>query len=194
MPSTFGSDLIARCIGSGSTRAGRELRSAHRPARRASAAGRATADSTLPRTTRRVRRRPGRGCRTPRRRARPVRRRDNRSRTRRRRRPRGRPSVSCHGHARVYFPPAICGALTKRLVAPGLLHDRHEPRVEEAELEEHQERHGAVDVVRERVDHRAREVEPERQLDERLHGHRLVILLVLPVVLRRARCRTSACA
>ncbi len=52
----------------------------------------------------------------------------------------------------------------------------------------------AVDLVGQRVEHRRREVQAERELDERLHGDRLVVLLADPLVggafdavLRRAR-------
>src|SRR5690349_17589231 len=90
--------------------------------------------------------------------------------------------------------------LTRRLraerhvVAAELLHDRQEAGVEEADLEQHQERQRAVDAVGEGVEHRHREVEAEAQLDQRLRQLDLVVLLALPVVrlaldavLRRAR-------
>src|ERR1051325_6409335 len=63
-----------------------------------------------------------------------------------------------------------------------LLHERHETGVEEADLEEHQERQRAVDLIGERVEHRRREVQPEPELDERLDRDRLVILLADPLV------------
>src|SRR5262245_49259689 len=67
--------------------------------------------------------------------------------------------------------------LFDRIVAGVLLDDRQQPRVEEADLEEHEERHGAEDAVGERVEHRGREVEAERQLDDRLHDEVLPVLL-----------------
>src|SRR5262245_45771719 len=63
-----------------------------------------------------------------------------------------------------------------------LLHDRHETGVEESDLEEHQERQRAVDLVRERIEHRGREVQAQRELDQRLNGDGLVILLADPLV------------
>src|SRR5260221_5678437 len=75
-----------------------------------------------------------------------------------------------------------------------LLRDRQQAGVEEADLEEDEERQSAVDPVGERVEHRGREVETERQLDERLHGDRLTVFLADPlvpvaldVIFRRAR-------
>src|ERR1043165_7937297 len=50
-----------------------------------------------------------------------------------------------------------------------LLDDRQQPCVEEPDLEEHQERDGAEDAVGLRVEHGGREVEAERELDDRLH-------------------------
>src|SRR5215510_13721421 len=76
--------------------------------------------------------------------------------------------------------------LTRRLraqrhvVAAELLDDREQAGVEEADLEEHEERQRAVDAVGQRVEHRDREVEPEAQLDQRLRQLDLVILLALP--------------
>src|SRR5438874_12180610 len=50
-----------------------------------------------------------------------------------------------------------------------LLDDRQQARVKEADLEQDEERQRAVDLVGERVEDGEREVEPERELDERLH-------------------------
>src|SRR5205823_10848019 len=79
-------------------------------------------------------------------------------------------------------------------VARVLLDDRKQPGVEEADLEQYEERQRAVDLIRERVEHRPREVEAERELDERLNRDRLTVLLAHPLVgvgldavLRRAR-------
>src|SRR4051794_7332679 len=53
---------------------------------------------------------------------------------------------------------------------PGiLLHDRQQARVEEPDLEQHEERDGRVDAVGQRVEDGPREVQPERELDQRLH-------------------------
>src|SRR5437870_58395 len=65
-----------------------------------------------------------------------------------------------------------------------LLHERDETRVEEADLEEHEERQRAVNLVRERVENRRREVQAERELDERLDGDRRVVLLADPLIAR----------
>ena len=73
---------------------GRQLRLQVAELGAASAAGRATAGSRPLRTTRRARRRPDRGCRSPDRPGRRDRRRGSRSPTRRRRRLRGRPWAS----------------------------------------------------------------------------------------------------
>ena len=67
-------------------------------------------------------------------------------------------------------------------IASVLLHDRQEAGVEEADLEQHQKRHRPVDAVRQRVEHRGREIQAEGQLDERLHGDRLAIVLSNPLV------------
>src|SRR5689334_25189004 len=58
-----------------------------------------------------------------------------------------------------------------------LLEERQQTGVEEPDLEQHQERHGAVDAVAQRVEQRRREIEPERDFDHRLHRHRLAVLL-----------------
>src|SRR5215203_2770831 len=63
-----------------------------------------------------------------------------------------------------------------------LLQQRQHAGVEEADLEQHQERHGAVDAVGERVEHGGGEVQAQRQLDDRLDADRLVILLADPFV------------
>src|SRR5207249_4564653 len=56
-------------------------------------------------------------------------------------------------------------------VGPGvLLHDRQQTGVQEPDLEEHEERDGRVNAVRERVEHGPREIEAERELHHRLHG------------------------
>src|SRR5712691_6500030 len=52
-----------------------------------------------------------------------------------------------------------------------LLNDGEQSGIEEADLEEDEERQRAVDLVRERVEHGRCEVEPEAKLDERLHGY-----------------------
>src|SRR5437762_1952505 len=65
-----------------------------------------------------------------------------------------------------------------------LLHERDETGVEEADLEEHEERQRTVNLVRERVEHRRREVQAERELDERLNRDRGVVLLADPFVAR----------
>src|SRR5688500_18839802 len=78
--------------------------------------------------------------------------------------------------------------LTRRLraqrhvVAAELLHDREQTGVEEADLEQHQERQRAVDAVGQRVEDGDREVEAEAALDQRLRQLDLVVLLALPVV------------
>src|SRR5262245_60501460 len=54
------------------------------------------------------------------------------------------------------------------IVTAELLDDREQPSVEEADLEQHQERQRAVDAVRQRVEDRDREVEAEPQFDQRL--------------------------
>src|SRR5215218_3388609 len=78
--------------------------------------------------------------------------------------------------------------LTRRLraqrhvVAAELLDDRQQARVEETDLEQHQERQRAVDAVGQRVEHRDGEVEAEHALDQRLRQLDLVVLLALPVV------------
>src|SRR5687767_10726399 len=59
-----------------------------------------------------------------------------------------------------------------------LLHQRQQPGVEEANLKQHQERHRAVDALAQGVEQRGREVEAERELDHRLHRHRLAVLLL----------------
>ena len=79
-------------------------------------------------------------------------------------------------------------------VAGELLNDGEKAGVEEADLEEHQERQRAVDAVGQRVEDRGGEVEPEAQLDERLDGDRLPIPLASPTRRRRLRCGTSASA
>src|SRR5215831_15771698 len=66
-------------------------------------------------------------------------------------------------------------------VARELLQDREQARVEEADLEEHQERQRAVDLVDQRVVDGGGEVEAERQLDHRLHAHLLLVLLAGPL-------------
>src|SRR5688572_6278735 len=58
-----------------------------------------------------------------------------------------------------------------------LLNDREQPHVEEADLEQDQERQRAVDAVGERVEDRGGEVEPQTELDHRLHDEALTILL-----------------
>src|SRR5688572_1954501 len=58
-----------------------------------------------------------------------------------------------------------------------LLDDRQQPGVEEANLEQHEERQRAVDAVAERIEHRGREVQAQRQLDHRLHGEVLTVSL-----------------
>src|ERR1700674_2727514 len=58
-----------------------------------------------------------------------------------------------------------------------LLDDRDEPRIEEPDLEQHEEWHRPVNLVGERVEDRRGEVESQRQLDERLYGHRLPVSL-----------------
>ncbi len=118
--------------GLGRAPGGRELRLQVARARRGSAAGRATAGSRPPRTTRPVRHRRGRGCRSPDTPARRARRRGSRSPSRRRRRLPGRPWVSRQvvisvteeqlrargGAVACYLPPALCGALTSRSSPP----------------------------------------------------------------------------
>src|SRR4029453_4874542 len=69
--------------------------------------------------------------------------------------------------------------LDEDIVAANLLEQRHQAGVEKAELEEHEEGHGPVDLMRERVEHRAREIDAQPDLDERLNRHRLVVALVL---------------
>src|SRR5712691_4261811 len=75
-----------------------------------------------------------------------------------------------------------------------LLHDRDEAGVEEADLKKHEEGERAVNLVRQRVKDRGREVQTKRELDERLDGDGLMILLADPfvrgafdAVFRRAR-------
>src|ERR1043166_4489754 len=63
-----------------------------------------------------------------------------------------------------------------------LLHDRDEAGIEESDLEEHEERQRAVDLIRERVEDRRREIQAERELDERLDRHRLGITLPDPII------------
>src|SRR5688500_544579 len=81
-------------------------------------------------------------------------------------------------------PPLLTRGLRaqRHVVAAELLHDRKQARVEEADLEQHEERQRAVDAVGQRVEHRDGEVEAERALDQRLGELDLVILLALPVV------------
>src|SRR3954467_5602006 len=81
-------------------------------------------------------------------------------------------------------PPLLTRRLRaqRHVVAAELLDDREEARVEEADLEEHQERQRAVDAVGQRVEHREGEVEAESALDQRLGEVDLVVLLALPVV------------
>src|SRR6187549_1547411 len=67
-------------------------------------------------------------------------------------------------------------------VAGELLHDRKEAGVEEADLEEHEERQCSIDAVGKRVEDRGCEVEPETRLDERLHRDRLPIPFGRPLV------------
>src|SRR5262245_60753162 len=67
-------------------------------------------------------------------------------------------------------------------VAGVLLNDRDETGVEESDLEEHQERERAVDLVGERIENRGGEIQAERELDERLNRDRLVVLLADPFV------------
>src|SRR5215475_13537264 len=62
-------------------------------------------------------------------------------------------------------------------IARVLLNDREQPRVEEPDLEEDEERQRTVNLVGGGVEHRRREVQAERQFDERLHGDRLTVLL-----------------
>src|SRR3954468_24846917 len=68
------------------------------------------------------------------------------------------------------------------LVTRELLQDRQQPRVEEADLEQHQEGQRAVDLVDQRVEHRGGEIEAEAQLDQRLHADLLLVLLAGPLV------------
>src|SRR5215472_5376071 len=63
-----------------------------------------------------------------------------------------------------------------------LLNDRDQACVKEPDLEEHQKRQRAVDLVRERVENRGGEVQTERELYERLDRYRLVVLLSDPLV------------
>src|SRR5687767_9927953 len=72
--------------------------------------------------------------------------------------------------------------LQHHVLARELLDDRQQPRVEEADLEQDEERHRAVDPVGERVEHRGREVETERDFDHRLHDEALAVLLADPFV------------
>src|SRR5262249_30461826 len=176
---------------------------AGRRAPRGSAAVRATAGSTSLRTSPPSR---GGGCRSRSGQARRDSRRDSRSTRSRRRRLRGRLSVLLLLPPRsdsmpIPRPDALCPLLClfrnlrrQLLVARELLEDREQARVEEPDLEEHQERQRAVDLVDERVEHRRAEIDAERQLDERLHADLLLVLLAGPLVavaldavLRRAR-------
>src|SRR5450759_5902917 len=69
--------------------------------------------------------------------------------------------------------PGLLRNLGRHLfVTRELLKDREEPRVEEPDLEQHEERHRAVDLVDEGVEHRAGEIQAQGQLDERLHADR----------------------
>ena len=194
---------------SGSARAGAPAATADRRARRASAAGDATAGSRLPRTSRAGR---DRGCRSRSTRARRDRRRDSRSPTRSRRYLRARPWASARRSSWIEITSGLderssratsrwptCVFSTTGSPAYCWTIDS-EAGVEEADLEQHQKRHRPVDLVRQRVEHRRGEIEAERQLDQRLHGHRLAVLLADPLVrvafdavLRRARELASPC-
>src|SRR6188768_1008742 len=81
-------------------------------------------------------------------------------------------------------PPLLTRRLRaqRHVVAAELLEDREEARVEEADLEEHQERQRTVNLVGQRVEDRRREVEAERDLDDRLNSDRQVILLAGPFI------------
>ena len=63
-----------------------------------------------------------------------------------------------------------------------LLEQREHAGVEEAHLEQHQERNGPVDPVGERVEQRGGEIQTKRELDQRLNGNRLPIFLANPIV------------
>jgi hypothetical protein len=63
-----------------------------------------------------------------------------------------------------------------------LLDDGQQARVEEAHLEQDQERQRAVDPVRQRVEDRECEVQAENQLDDRLDDVRLPVALADPLV------------
>src|SRR4029453_3641841 len=78
-------------------------------------------------------------------------------------------------------PPLLTRGLRaqRHVVAAELLDDREEARVEEADLEQHEERQRAVDPVGQRVEHGDGEVETEAELDERLRQLDLVVLLAL---------------
>src|SRR4029450_8491498 len=82
--------------------------------------------------------------------------------------------------------------LTRRLraqchvVAAELLDDRQQARVEEADLEEHEERQRPVDPVGQRVEDRRLEVEAEAALDQRLRQLDLMVLFAVAVGRGRA--------
>src|SRR2546423_14051921 len=67
-------------------------------------------------------------------------------------------------------------------IAGVLLHERQQSGIEKADLKQDQERHGSVDLIGKRVEHRGGEVQPELQLDERLQGYRLPVFLADPFV------------
>src|SRR5262245_28879242 len=68
------------------------------------------------------------------------------------------------------------------VVASELLEDRQEAGIKEPDLEEHQEWHCGVNLIGQGVEHRRREIEAKRQLDEWLDADRLVVLLSRPLV------------
>ena len=84
-------------------------------------------------------------------------------------------------HARGSFPTGHLRVEDDR-IGGVLLDDRDEAGIEESNLEQDQKGHRAVDLIRERVEHRRREIQAESQLDERLNGDRLAVLLADPFV------------
>src|SRR4051812_14329588 len=63
-----------------------------------------------------------------------------------------------------------------------LLNDGEKTGVKKTDLKQHQERQGAVDAIRERVKDRRGEVQPKRELDQRLDDEALAIFLADPLV------------
>src|SRR5262245_65895063 len=61
-------------------------------------------------------------------------------------------------------------------IAGVLLNDGHQTGIENSDLKQHEERQRAVDLIRQRVENRRREIKAQCQFDERLDRHGLTVL------------------